>query len=187
MYKVMFRILAFPGIRWDELKALTWNDINFEKNFNIDKKVTIGIGYKEIIQPPKTSSSIRVVSIYDRTASILKEWHIEQRKLTLMHGHNTSNVTQNLFTDVTTNCRLQVQHTNKALDKTCKNHEFKKITVRGFRHTHCSLLFEVGLSVQEVQNRLGHGDINTTINIYAYITEKQRDKVAEIFAQYISF
>ena len=45
----------------------------------------------------------------------------------------------------------------------------------------------MGLSVQEVQNRLGHGDINTTINIYAYITEKQRDKVAEIFAQYISF
>ena len=68
-----------------------------------------------------------------------------------------------------------------------KNINFKRITVHGFRHTHCSLLFEAGLSIQEVQDRLGHGDINTTMDVYAHITEKQREKVAEKFAYYISF
>ncbi|RNM43559.1 site-specific integrase, partial [Staphylococcus aureus] len=63
----------------------------------------------------------------------------------------------------------------------------KRITVHGFRHTHCSLLFEAGLSVQEVQDRLGHGDIQTTMGIYAHVTEKQREKVAEKFANYVSF
>lgn len=73
------------------------------------------------------------------------------------------------------------------MDKICKKYNFKNIKIHGFRHTHCSLLFEAGLSIQEVQDRLGHGDINTTMDVYAHITEKQREKIAEKFANYISF
>ena len=52
--------------------ALTCEDINFKnKTISIDKTVTIGLNSKEII-PPKTHSSIRVISIDDRTLSILK-------------------------------------------------------------------------------------------------------------------
>lgn len=188
MYYAMFRLLGFTGMRRGELMALTWEDINFKnKTISIDKTVTIGLNSKEIIQPPKTHSSIRVISIDDRTLSILKNWRVEQRKLCLMHGHNTSNKSQCLFTNLRTNKRLQVQHPNKAMDKICKKYNFKKIKIHGFRHTHCSLLFEAGLSIQEVQDRLGHGDINTTMDVYAHITEKQREKVAEKFANYISF
>lgn len=64
---------------------------------------------------------------------------------------------------------------------------FKKIKIHGFRHTHCSLLFEAGLSIQEVQDRLEHNDISTTMDVYGHITEKQREKVAENFTNYISF
>ncbi|KPG91673.1 site-specific integrase [Staphylococcus hominis] len=188
MYYAMFRLLGFTGMRRGELMALTWEDINFKnKTISIDKTVTIGLNSKEIIQPPKTHSSIRVISIDGRTLSILKNWRVEQRKLCLMHGHNTSNKSQCLFTNLRTNKRLQVQHPNKAMDKICKKYNFKKIKIHGFRHTHCSLLFEAGLSIQEVQDRLGHGDINTTMDVYAHITEKQREKVAEKFANYISF
>lgn len=73
------------------------------------------------------------------------------------------------------------------MDKLCQKHNFKKIKIHSFRHTHCSLLFEVGLSIQEVQDRLGHGNIGTTMDIYAHITEKQRDQIAEKFAKYINF
>ena len=93
-----------------------------------------------------------------------------------MHGHNTSNKSQCLFTNLRTNKRLQVQHPNKAMDKICKNITLK-IKIHGFRHTHCSLLFEAGLSIQEVQDRLGHGDINTTMDVYAHITENNVKKL----------
>ena len=69
----------------------------------------------------------------------------------------------------------------------CKNNNFKRIKLHGFRHVHCSLLFEAGLTIQEVQDRLGHGDIKTTMDIYAHVTEKQRDNVADKFANYINF
>ncbi|WP_268384109.1 tyrosine-type recombinase/integrase [Bacillus haynesii] len=41
-----------------------------------------------------------------------------------------------------------------------------RITIHGFRHSHASILFEAGASIKEVQARLGHKEIQTTMNIY---------------------
>lgn len=45
--------------------------------------------------------------------------------------------------------------------------DLRFITPSGFRFTHCSLLFEAGASIKEIQSRLGHKDVQTTMNIYA--------------------
>ena len=76
---------------------------------------------------------------------------------------------------------------DQKLDRIIKKNELKRITIHGFRHTHCSLLFEAGASVKEVQDRLGHSDIQTTMNIYAHVTEKAKEKTAEKFAKYVNF
>ncbi|MEK4521159.1 tyrosine-type recombinase/integrase [Psychrobacillus sp. FSL W7-1493] len=41
-------------------------------------------------------------------------------------------------------------------------YKLKHISPHGLRHTHCSLLFEAGVSIKEVQDRLGHTDVKTT-------------------------
>ncbi|EGQ3298564.1 site-specific integrase [Staphylococcus pseudintermedius] len=188
LYYAIFRTLAFTGFRRGELMALTWNDIDFNKQtITVNKTYARGLNYKLVIQEPKTKSSLRTISIDDKTASILKTWRIHQRVESLKYGHNTSNKHQPVFTDVTNNKPLYPEHCNKALDLMCDKHHFKRIKVHGFRHTHCSLLFEAGLSIQEVQDRLGHGDIKTNMDIYAHVTEKQRDQVAEKFANDINF
>lgn len=61
-----------------------------------------------------------------------------------------------------------------------------KIRIHGFRYTHCSLLFESGFTIQEVQDRLGHSDLKTTMSIYAHVTEKQRDNMADKFAKFMA-
>ncbi|MET3634195.1 site-specific recombinase XerD [Streptococcus porcorum] len=47
------------------------------------------------------------------------------------------------------------------------------------------MLFEAGASIKEVQERLGHEDIKTTMNIYAHVTENVKEKTAEKFAQFL--
>lgn len=188
LYHAIFRTLAFTGFRRGELMVLTWNDVDFNKQtISVNKTFARGTNYKMVIQEPKTKSSLRTISIDDKTASILKAWRTYQRVESLKHGHNTSDKHQYVFTDITSNKPLYPEYCNKLLNAICEEHNFKRITVHGFRHTHCSLLFEAGLSIQEVQDRLGHGDIKTTMDIYAHVTEKQRDKVAEKFANYINF
>nr|WGD59131.1 tyrosine-type recombinase/integrase [Bacillus subtilis]WGD82548.1 tyrosine-type recombinase/integrase [Bacillus subtilis]WGD85163.1 tyrosine-type recombinase/integrase [Bacillus subtilis]WGD96470.1 tyrosine-type recombinase/integrase [Bacillus subtilis]WGE04186.1 tyrosine-type recombinase/integrase [Bacillus subtilis] len=43
----------------------------------------------------------------------------------------------------------------------------KNITPHSFRHTHTSLLIKAGVGIKEIQQWLGHTDLNTTMNIYA--------------------
>jgi site-specific recombinase XerD len=76
---------------------------------------------------------------------------------------------------------------DKVLEKIIQRNDLKRITVHGFRHSHCSILFEAGASIKEVQDRLGHSDIKVTMNIYAHVTEKAKEKTAEKFAKYVNF
>lgn len=65
---------------------------------------------------------------------------------------------------------------NHNLTKILKENKLKHMTVHGFRHTHCSLLFESGASIKEVQVRLGHTDVRTTMDIYAHVSEQKKKK-----------
>lgn len=60
------------------------------------------------------------------------------------------------------------------------------ITAHGFRHTHCSLLFEAGASIKEVQDRLGHSDVKTTMIIYAHVSKKAKEGAIKKFAGFIN-
>ncbi|WP_423252781.1 tyrosine-type recombinase/integrase [Melissococcus plutonius] len=181
----LFRILAFTGMRKGEALALTWNDINFEQQtITINKTLTRGEHSKLIIQTPKTGNSKRVVSIDDKTLSILKQWRTTQKKQYFILGFNTMNKQQLIFSNLQ-NDYLQPTITRKYIKLICEKYELKEITTHGFRHTHCSLLFESGATMKEVQDRLGHSDVKTTMNIYAHVTKDYKEKTAKVFAAYI--
>ncbi|WP_348920166.1 tyrosine-type recombinase/integrase [Enterococcus rotai] len=181
----LFRLLAFSGIRKGEALALTWNDINFEsKTLTISKALTRGEDSKLIVQTPKTINSKRVISIDDKTLSILKQWRITQKKHYFILGINTMNKKQLVFSN-SENKHLQPTITRKYMLQVCKKHSLKEITTHGFRHTHCSLLFEAGATIKEVQDRLGHTDIKTTMNIYAHVSKEKQEQTAALFANYV--
>ena len=50
----------------------------------------------------------------------------------------------------------------------------KKITPHILRHTHASLLFAQGFSLEEVSHRLGHSDSGVTKQIYIHLTEQRK-------------
>lgn len=66
-----------------------------------------------------------------------------------------------------------------------QNELLPNITVHGFRHTHASILFEAKATLKEVQERLGHKDIQTTMNIYTHVTRGVKEKTADIFNKFL--
>ena len=65
-------------------------------------------------------------------------------------------------------------------------YELEKISPHRLRYTHCSLLFEARASIKEVQERFGHSNIQTTMNVYAHVTKKAVDEAIQRFAQYLN-
>ncbi|WP_282434400.1 tyrosine-type recombinase/integrase [Desulfosporosinus orientis] len=59
----------------------------------------------------------------------------------------------------------------------------KHITLHSFRHTHISLLIEAGVDIKAIQQRVGHTDINTTMNIYAHMTKNMKEKASQAFSE----
>ena len=68
-----------------------------------------------------------------------------------------------------------------------KDADLHEITIHGFRHTHASLIFDSGMTLKQAQHRLGHSDLQTTMNIYTHITQKAIDDIGEKFSNYVDF
>lgn len=188
MYYAIFRTLAFTGIRKGELMALRWSDIDFrEKTLDVNKTVTYVEKEKQVLGPPKTPSSNRIIKLDTNTLEALKRWKQEQRILLFKLGFNANDPEQHLFTNPTTNELLSKMTINHKLWSICDKNDFKRITLHGFRHTCCSLLFEAGIGVKEVQAILGHSSIKTTLDIYTHVTKDSIENASEQLANYINF
>ncbi|AQS53418.1 Tyrosine recombinase XerD [Jeotgalibaca dankookensis] len=74
---------------------------------------------------------------------------------------------------------------NRRMKNVQKRNGLKEITVHGLRHTHCSILFSMGASIKDVQARLGHTDIHTTMNIYAHVTKEDKKDTANHFTKFM--
>ncbi|MFJ7952192.1 tyrosine-type recombinase/integrase [Lysinibacillus sp. NPDC096418] len=181
-----FRLLAFSGMRKGEALALTWNDLNFKKNeIKINKTLTRGEKSRLVVQTTKTENSIRTIKMDKITMGILNEWKKKQKQDYLILGYNTLKPNQLVFSN-RLNVYLEPNITRKWILFVQEKYTLHKITTHGLRHTHCSLLFESGASIKEVQERLGHGDIKTTMDVYAHVTEKAKDEAAQKFSNYLN-
>lgn len=180
----LFRLLAYSGMRKGEALALTWNDINFTASeVRINKALSRGKDNKLYIKSTKTGIA-RTIKMDEKTINVLKQWKNKQRQDYLILGYNTLNKGQLLFSS-TTNEFLQPTKTRKWLIHVQEKYNLKKISTHGLRHTHCSLLFEAGASIKEVQDRLGHSDIKTTMDIYTHVTEKAKEEAILKFESYL--
>lgn len=181
----LFRLLAFSGMRKGEALALTWNDIDFTKNeLRINKALSRGEGNRLIVQTPKTKKSMRTIILDDKTMQVLKDWKKKQLEECLILGHNAMQPQQLIFNSQS-NGLMQPTKTRKWLLYIQEKYNLPKIRTHDLRHTHCSLLFEAGATLKEVQDRLGHSDIKTTMDIYTHVTEKAKSEAAKKFSNYM--
>lgn len=184
---VFFRLLAFSGMRRGECLALTWEDINFKENtIDVNKTISQGINRYQVINPPKTKKSMRKIIMDQKTMDYLYKWKMEQRKQMLNYGFNTLNKKQMLFT-TRNNTMLPLSAPSKWLKLVIAKYDLPSIKIHGFRHSHASALFASGATIKEVQERLGHEDAQTTLNVYTHVTSNQNKDVVVKLESYLGF
>ncbi len=118
---------------------------------------------RDVITPPKTPKSNRVISLPDFLVDELKAY---TEKLYGLHKHDRIfPYTKHFF-----------EHEMK---RGTKDGEVKKIRLHDIRHSHASLLIELGFSPLAIADRLGHEKVETTLNTYSHLFPHKRDEVAD--------
>ncbi|BAS45626.1 integrase, superantigen-encoding pathogenicity islands SaPI [Staphylococcus schleiferi] len=179
----VFSTLAYTGLRAGELLALKWSDIDFENNtISITKTYYNPNNNKKKYQilTPKTDSSIGKISVDPKIITLLSEYKVnvqDKWKNELYVDNDFVFTDNNGYPLVIKKLQLWIK---AILKKTNIN---KNISTHSFRHTHCALLIEAGVHIKEIQERLRHKDINTTMNIYAKITNSYKKDASQKFSQ----
>lgn len=168
--------LAYTGMRKGEALGLRWSDIDFN-----DSSVTISrTRDNNGVRTPKTKNSYRTIIIDDILLSQLKKYKLWCKKRKLMFGGRIEN-DDHIFLSTHGN-PLTETVINRTLNRLIENHQLKKITVHGLRHTHATILMNNNLPSKVIAERLGNTP-HMIDNIYGHVLKEMEDKAVMIFGE----
>lgn len=158
---VAFDILYWTGIREGELLALTPGDFLPSLELSITKNFAV-IDGEHIIKEPKTESSERCIAIpqflYDEVMGYINK----------LYGIEP---TDRLF------CFTK-SFLGKEMRRIARLAGIPPIRIHDLRHSHASLLIEMGYNILMVSERLGHKKVQTTWNTYAHLYPDKGKQIA---------
>jgi integrase len=184
-YYTLFYTGLFTGMRRAELLALRWSDIDLELCqlsvtrsmqyiYGEDKKNRIS--FKE----PKTTKSRRLIALSPSTVLTLREHKAKQTELRQSLGYAPPLDNDLVFSHYDGSPLLpnSVTHAWIKLARRCGLHG---IRLHDARHTHASLLLKQGVHPKIVQERLGHGSIQITLDTYSHVAPGLQQAAAKKF------
>lgn len=163
MYKQLYVVLFYTGMRLGEALALTWKDYD-GKYLDINKSLTNKTDKGTyIIKSPKTVSSIRKIELGDSLVQYLDSFRNEEIK--------TGCFDENWFIF---GRYKPLPHTNvqRYKDVAVKKAKVKNITIHQFRHSHASYLINNDMNIVSVSKRLGHSNVGITLETYTHLYDK---------------
>lgn len=161
-----FEILYWCGLRMGELLALTKEKFDFNTNtLKVDESLQ-KIDGENIITPPKTKKSIRKIVMPDFLAEEIQNY---------LDGFYKLKPKDLIFT-------FSKSYLHHEMDRGAKKANVKRIRVHDLRHSHVSLLIELGFSATAIADRVGHESIDITYR-YAHLFPSKQNEMADTLSQ----
>ena len=157
-----FEMLYWCGIREGELLALTPADFDFEK-----RTVTINKSYQrlhgeDVITSPKTKKSNRTIKMPQFLCEEMQDY------LGMLYGVKMKD---RIFT-------VTKSYLHHEMDRGSKAAGVKRIRIHDLRHSHISLLIDMGFSAVAIADRVGHESIEITYR-YAHLFPSKQSEMAK--------
>ena len=156
-----FEMLYWCGIREGELLALTPADFDFEKGTVSISKTYNRLNGQDVITEPKTAKSNRVITMPQFLVDEIQDY------LKMLY-------------DVGENDRMfpvTKSYLHREMDRGAKEAGVQRIRIHDIRHSHVSLLIDMGFSAPAIADRVGHESIDITYN-YAHLFPSKQTEMA---------
>ena len=161
-YRLPFRILFFTGLRVGEMLALTVKDFDAEAG-TLDINKTLA-DHLNIVQTPKTPKSVRLVTLPPFLISEIQSY-IDKRLYDPQPG-------ERLFYWLKRQTLLWEQR------RAASAAGLPQIRIHDLRHSHASLLINMGFPPLVISERLGHENVKTTLEVYSHLYPDKAASVA---------
>jgi integrase len=164
--RTIVQLAVLTGLRIGEILALRWKRVNLLRN-TIEVAETFSEGE---FGAPKTRSSKRVIPMSTTLRGVLETHRAGTARslpddLVFSTSKGTPLSPQNLY--------------NRDLAPACDRIQQPRVSWHSFRHTHATLLTEVGESIKTAQSLLGHSDLGTTLNTYSHVIPDSQRRAVE--------
>lgn len=165
LYVPLVVTLLGTGLRWGEATALQVGDVDLDapvpllyvrRAWKRTGKRTPELG------PPKSAAGLRTVSLPPQVVEQLRP---------LLEGRHADEFVFTVASKPVRHDRFHLKVWRPTIDRLNASGALtKRPRIHDLRHTHVSGLLAAGLRIEEVQARVGHEDISTTVNVYGHLT-----------------
>lgn len=167
------------GLRISEILGLTWNNIDFNDFTITIDKITVRDKGQVILKEPKTESSIRTISAPKEIILMLKQLK-KDRLAAKLRGEKSHR--ELIFYDKNLNPIAQ-DVLSKKFRYFLQENNLKHIRFHDLRHSHVTMLIDAKVPIKVISERVGHSNINTTLNIYSHalreMDQEASDKISD--------
>ena len=161
--RVGLSTLFWTGMRIGELLALTPADVDLDaRKISVTKSYQFLQG-REVVTEPKTPKSKRTIEIPVKLASLLQSYIATLYEPTpedRLFPYNKS-------------------WFHRQMQQGCEAAGMEKIRLHDLRHSHASMLINMGYPVLLVSERLGHEDVQTTLQTYSHLYQKTSSEAVQ--------
>lgn len=184
-WRVMITLALTSGLRRSELLGLEWKHLDFSTGvLDVSQTMIHALKGRVIVKQPKTKKSVRKVALPSSMLKELKEYYAyrmqEQNKIgdawrggewSFMFSHADGQ---------------PFHHERPYLwfRQFVKKNGFRYIRFHDLRHTSATILINQGVHAKIISERLGHGSITTTMNIYGHALRTADQAAADKFESF---
>lgn len=184
IYPLLYFTVLY-GLRRSEVLGLKWDSVNFDNNI-ITIKHTV-VRFTKVVEKDSTknASSFRSYPLTPDVKEILlllKQQEQENRRL-----FGKQYIDNDYIFKWQNGKPYAPDYITMKFSKLLKQHKLRHIRFHDLRHSCASMLVSNGFELKDIQEWLGHSDIQITANIYAHLDAKRKKDIANSMSNLFSF
>lgn len=175
--EMVIRLTATYGLRRSEVLGLKWSAIDWEQKTIVIRHTVVRVGSKTVRDDTvKEAASYRTMPLTADMERYLKKLYAHQKQMKKLCKRG--------YIDTDYICKwdngapFDPNYITRKFRKILEQKNLPKIRFHDLRHSSASLLINMGFTLKEVQEWLGHADISST-EIYAHLLYKDKEQMAE--------
>ncbi|VXC52828.1 Prophage LambdaBa04, site-specific recombinase, phage integrase family protein [Bacillus sp. 349Y] len=174
---LIYLLTLFTGLRRGEVLGIPEKNVDFNNEvIHITQQVAVVNGKAELTKDLKTSSSYRTIEVPSFVLQEIRNHIKEQKKRFLAAG--IPNKYGLLF--ITSNGGyIHPNNLNLYFRRAIEKYDMPRIPFHGLRHTHATILSEMGTNVHAISNRLGHSSPVITNEMYIHLSNKMNKQLLD--------